>query len=267
MAVFYRKAYREPLILRPLPARPRSLAAGWSLRIALLAPMLALVSLGAHAAGIVDTPTFLVLLDCVGLIALFGLLLVFLALRSLWLKGTRGGRQAITALIVTILTLAPYMAAAAAWVSYPRQADVSTDFADPPLRAVELRGGAADHAALVAGGLGDGYPTLAGRRFKAPPDVIEQTLQTVAAKQGWTLVGRRGRIGADDELDYEYAYRIPVLAIPGSVVVRILDEGDTSFVDIRARTDFVSHDLGWNARLIDAFMGDLDFELIGIVDP
>lgn len=34
---------------------------------------------------------------------------------------------------------------------------------------------------------------------------------------------------------------------------------------MRARTDYVTHDLGWNARLIDRYLKALDFDLIGIV--
>jgi hypothetical protein len=48
--------------------------------------------------------------------------------------------------------------------------------------------------------------------------------------------------------------------------LRLADEGDTSFVDMRARTHFVPHDLGWNARLIEQYLKTLDFELIGIVE-
>lgn len=256
---------REPLILRPLPGRKRSLAAGWSLRFSIFAPVLGIVSIIAHLAGVVDTPTFFVLVNCVLALALIGLVLIVVAFRSLWLYGTRGGRRASWALFLTLLTLLPFCLYAFAWIAAPHQSDVSTDVVDPPLLVEETNAPGGNPAALVASRLKDGYPHLSGRRFKAPPDAIEETILRTAEKQGWTLVSRRGRIGADDELYFEFSYMIPVLAIPGSVVLRLSDEGDTSFVDMRARTEYVTHDLGWNARLIDRYLKALDFDLIGIV--
>jgi hypothetical protein len=256
---------REPLILRPLPERRRSLAAGWSLRFSIFAPVLAVVSLIAHNAGIVNTPTFFVLADCVVALALLALVLIVVALRSLWVHGMRGGHKAIWALFFTLATLAPFCVVLFSWIVLPHQNDVSTDIVDPPLLVGETLSSDGNPAALVAAQLQNGYPHLNGRRFKAPPEAIEETILKTAEKQGWRLVSRRGRIGADDELYFEFAYTIPVLAVPGSVVLRLADEGDTSFVDMRARTDFVTHDLGWNARLIDHYLKALDFDLIGIV--
>ena len=256
---------REALILRPLPDRKRSSAARWSLRLATFAPILAVVTLIAHNMGVVETPSFFTLIACVFTLAVFSLVLIFVALRSLWVHGKKGGRRATWALFLTLLTLAPFAFAAVGWIARPHQSDVSTDVVDPPLLAEEMRLSDDDPAAIVAGQLNDGYPHLNGRRFKAPPEAIEQTILETAEKQGWTLVSRRGRIGADDELYFEFAYSIPVLALPGSVVLRLADEGDTSFVDMRARTEHVTHDLGWNAWLIDRYLKALDFDLIGIV--
>lgn len=258
--------HRERLILRPLPARQRSRSAAWALRFALFAPVLAMVSLLAHYLAIVDTPTFLVLAGCVVVIALVGMVLIFVAFNSLWLKGTKGGRQAIGALFLAILMLAPYTVAATAFFSKPFQSDVSTDLVDPPLFAEDMRLSDADPMAIAAGHLRDGYPELSGRRYKAPPEAIEETILAVADTRGWKLISRRGRIGADDELFFEFSYRVPVLGIPGAVVLRLADEGDTSFIDMRARTLYVPHDLGWNARLIDQYLKTLDYELIGIVE-
>ncbi|MFZ2101486.1 MAG: DUF1499 domain-containing protein [Oricola sp.] len=266
MAILSFRRYREPMILRPLPTRPRSRSAGWALRVAVFAPILAIVSIVAHRSGFVDTPTFLVLAGCVAAVGLLGLFLIFVAMRSLWSKGTKGGRQAIWALFFTILTLTPFVFVGIGFFAYPYQNDVSTDLVDPPLLAVETRLSQADPQAIAAGRLHDGYPGLTGRRYKAPPDAIEATILEVAEAQGWTLLSRRGRLGADDEMFFEFSYMIPVIGIPGSIVLRLTDEGDTSFIDMRARMDFVPHDLGWNARLIEAYLKALDFELIGIVE-
>ncbi|QKV18791.1 DUF1499 domain-containing protein [Oricola thermophila] len=266
MAFLATRHHRERLVLRPLPERKRSRSAVWSLRVAGFAPVLAGVSLLAHNIGMVDTPAFLVLGACVAIIALVGLVVIAAALRSLWMKGTKGGRSVIAALFFSIVTLTPYAIGTAAFFANPRQNDVSTDLVDPPLMESEARLTAVNPLAVVAADLRDGYPELSGRRYKAPPEAIEQTILAVAEARGWQLVSRRGRISADDELFFEFSYRVPVLAIPGVIVIRLADEGDTSFVDMRARTGHVPHDLGWNARLIASYLTALDFELVGIVE-
>jgi uncharacterized membrane protein len=258
--------YREPLILRPLPERHWSRSAMWSVRFAVFAPILAVIAVLAHRSGIIETPAFLTLVACVAGIAIVGVILIFAALRSLWLNGKKGGRYTIWALFFSILTLAPFTAGTIAYLAKPHQNDVSTDLVDPPLFRSEDRLTGANPSPIVAGYLRDGYPELTGRRYKAPPEAILETIQEVAAGFGWTLVSRRGRIGADDELFFEFSNRTPVIYMPGSVVLRLADEGDTSFVDVRARTDYVSHDLGWNADLIARYLKALDFELIGIVE-
>ena len=87
---------------------------------------------------------------------------------------------------------------------------------------------------------------------------------SVAETYGWGLVSRRGRIGADDELHFEFSNRVPVIGLPGEVILRISDEGDTSFVDFRGRLPQLPHDLGWNAMLADRYLRTLDYELVGV---
>jgi MFS family permease len=265
MALFGSRHYREPLRLRPLPTRQRSRSAIWALRFAVLAPILLAVSAIAHHSDAIETSAFVVLLAFVVAIAMIGVFFISVSLHSLWTRGRKGGRNVIGAIFLTIVTLGPFIAGGIAGVVFPLQNDVSTDLVDPPLFREEASLTGANPLPIVAGFLKDGYPELTGRRYKASPEAIEQTILRVAERFGWKAVTRRGRIGADDLLDFEFSYRVPILHFPGSVILRITDEGDTSFVDVRSRVDYVPHDLGWNAWLIERYLTVLDFELIGIV--
>lgn len=55
-----------------------------------------------------------------------------------------------------------------------------------------------------------------------------------------------------------------VLGIPQDVLVRLSEEEETTFVDMRAATRDGDHDLGLNAELITRFLRDLDVRLLGI---
>jgi len=62
----------------------------------------------------------------------------------------------------------------------------------------------------------------------------------------------------------QYRTRTLVLGIPQDVLVRLSEEEETTFVDMRAATRDGEHDLGLNAELIRTFLQDLDLQLLGI---
>lgn len=70
----------------------------------------------------------------------------------------------------------------------------------------------------------------------------------------------------DDGLDvlFQAVHRSPVFGLSSDVVVRLTEEAETTFVDIRIAARFGSHDLGAGAALAEAFFDELDRTLIGI---
>jgi len=52
------------------------------------------------------------------------------------------------------------------------------------------------------------------------------------------------------------------LRFPVDAVVRMTDEGDATYVDMRSASQFGQHDLGDNARRIDDFLSDLDAAML-----
>lgn len=230
----------------------------------MFAPFLGVVSVVAHRARLIEVDAFSLLFWFVFALALFALLLVFSALRSLWVRGKKGGRRASWALFFCVLVLSPY-----AWMgferwSFPDQADTSTDVVIPPLFLDELRTIEGDARAIVAAALNDGYPELEGQRFRADMENVYTTLEEVARLRGLELQERRGRIGANDEIFLEYRWYSPIIRWPHEAVFRLTDEGDTTFVDIRSRSLQTDHDRGTNMRMIRLLQVELDYALIGV---
>lgn len=62
----------------------------------------------------------------------------------------------------------------------------------------------------------------------------------------------------------QYRTRTLVLGVPQDILVRLSEEEETTFVDMRAATRDGDHDLGLNAELIRDFLRDLDIRLLGI---
>lgn len=62
----------------------------------------------------------------------------------------------------------------------------------------------------------------------------------------------------------QYRARTLVLGIPQDVLIRLSEEEQTTFVDMRAATRDGEHDFGINADLIRSFLRDLDLQLLGI---
>ncbi|MCP4315069.1 MAG: DUF1499 domain-containing protein [Hyphomicrobiales bacterium] len=58
--------------------------------------------------------------------------------------------------------------------------------------------------------------------------------------------------------------RSPVFGFASDVSIRLSEEAETTFVDMRSVSRFGPHDLGTNARIIDGFLSALDAELVGI---
>ena len=55
-----------------------------------------------------------------------------------------------------------------------------------------------------------------------------------------------------------------MLGIPLDILVRLSEEEETTFVDMRSATRDGDHDLGLNASVIRTFLHDLDVRLLGI---
>ncbi len=249
--------------MRPLPRRMPSKSAKWALRLAIFLPVLAVLCILAHRSGSIDTPSFLALLVAIALFAIIALVFVIAAFRSLWVNGKRGGRRATWALFIVAIIGAPYLYAAALSLNRPDVADVSTNLINPPVFQAEIQLYGENADTIIAGGLRDGYPEITGRRYNATADAILTLVQDLGAERNWIVTSRQGRVGANDELLIEFSRKSIVLGMPGEVIARVSDEGETTYLDLRSRSLFLNHDLGSNAAIVRSLIADIDFEMVG----
>lgn len=58
--------------------------------------------------------------------------------------------------------------------------------------------------------------------------------------------------------------RTPIFGFTSDISIRLSEEAETTFVDMRSQSRFGPHDLGTNAQIIAGFLRALDTELVGI---
>ena len=245
--------------------RRQSRAARWSMPPSVFAPVLAGVAILAHRFGPLSEQNFiLVLLAALGLAAAGGLL-AMLGLRSLWRDAAIGGRRSALALLFCLPVLAP--AAAAVWLSQTTAhlSDIATDPQDPPRFSV---------LASSAPGMNKNepprvnpvlqrqyYPDVTGRRYQLSADGIAAQVSALAAQFGWVLASVGPVAQSNGEWIIEATVTTAILGFKDDVVIRVTDEGETTYVDMRSASRFGAADLGANARRIVAFMNALDLRL------
>ncbi|MEM1375956.1 MAG: DUF1499 domain-containing protein [Pseudomonadota bacterium] len=253
--------------VRNLPDRRPSATAVWALRFAVFTPIFAFAGIVAHRVGLVETPAFGNLIIATVALTVFTLLLIVIGLARLWTFGTMGGRRLIGAIMCVSFIAVPLAPGFYRMSALPGVTDVSTDLVTPPVfrREISEFGGRA--SAIVAGALEDGYSDLAGRRYNSPVDTILATAVATGEGLGWDEIRTRGRVGADDVISIEFEHVSLILGMPVDIVVRMTDEGDTTFIDVRSRSRFFDHDLGSNAERIVSYLDALDFALIGVAQP
>lgn len=62
----------------------------------------------------------------------------------------------------------------------------------------------------------------------------------------------------------QYTFRSMILGVRHDVLIRLVEEEETTFVDLRAATRDGQHDLGLDADLVKRFLRELDVSLLGI---
>lgn len=250
-----------------LSSRRVSSAAEWARRLSAFSLVLFATAGVGHRYRLVETEAFLWTLALVGGLAVCGLVLAAAGFVRLWRHGDRAGRAALAAVALSALVLVPYAAAAWLYVRLPALTDLSTDLDEPPRFSVapNLRDGRMNRVAAItpeaAAAQMHAYPDIAGRRLDATPDRVLAALAPVVAARGWRVRGQMPTSAQAPEVSIEMEAPSWLLRLPADAVVRLSDEGETTFVDMRIAVRYGPHDLGANARRIRGFMADLAAEL------
>lgn len=232
--------------------RQRSVSARWSIRCAIFALALMAVAVLLHRFGQIETGAFLSVLALVALIAALGLVLSMAGLTGLWLHGYAGGRRAAAALALCVVTLSPFGFALYKAATLPSLADISTDLADPPQFAQAGPSGLKPELQSAA------YPDVTGRRYSIAGESLLALVERQVSVAGWRIIDRRGNLGAAGEMLLEAEVTTPIMGFKDRIVIRITDEGETGYIDMRSKSGFGNYDIGANAARIVKFMQALD---------
>lgn len=252
-----------PMRIVPYVETRGSYAAPWARRAAMLSFTTLLVGLLAHWLKIMATPAFFWTMALVAALALCALALAAIGLPKVWNRGYRGGRDIVVAAVFGSIVLAPFAVAAGWAFTHPPLTDISTDLDDPPLFLEAIQGRSADMNPILTAGEEwkveqlDAYPNVAGRRYDVPIENVRAAAERTFDARGWGILGPY-IVGTGTEFNMETIVYSPVLALPSDVVVRLIEEGDATFVDMRSASRFGETDFGQNADLIQSFLKDLD---------
>jgi len=259
--------------------RSHSRAARWSPRFGAWAIIWLFVIIVCHRFDIIDTEIFLISMGLGLGLALGGLALAIKGFADLWSYGDKGGRASIKGVIVSLITLMPFMLAGTLWLVMPPFYDISSDPDNPPPYLAANR----PHNALPP--LADfhqqaelqqeSWPDLSGRRYEISPDSIIKAIEAVIEENGWeepnqindlerfTAAGAKGKTALEDsEIFLTTIMRVPVLGFASDVVIRVRDEDEATLVDMRVTSRNLSHDFGFGAYSIISFMQALDREVL-----
>ena len=256
-----------------LAERRSSRSALWAARLSTFSAVLFVVAGLGHRLGLVETTGFFWVLGSVAALALAALVLATAGFFQLWTYGARGGPSAARAVIVGLLVLSPFLVSAWRVYAFPTLSDISTDVTDPPPldAAALLRTGdmnpvapiSADNAALQA----DAYPDVTGRRYPLSADRVQELAAALVTGNGWTFTTPPSPpMGGSDGM-IEALAKTAILAFPVDISIRVTDEGETSYVDMRSASRYGRHDLGDNAARIAGFLTALDAAVAGAAAP
>lgn len=139
------------------------------------------------------------------------------------------------------------------------------------------------------------YPRLQSRRYPAGPERVLEAVRIIIDDNEWLLTGSQGipelksnsetentteladnstetdedepleeNIETPDDIYIEVLERTLIFGFENDIVIRIVSEDRNTLVDVRSSARWGKHDFGYNAKLIEGFLQQLDAALLGI---
>ncbi|WP_332065924.1 DUF1499 domain-containing protein [Bartonella sp. CB189] len=242
-----------------------SRAAIWSPRFGVLAFFLLLFSVLLQRFSIIYVTDFIVLITISSFFVIISLFLSVKALYSLWTYGAKGGMQAFKGIVYSLITTTPLVLFWGLWFTFPSIYDVSTDTQKPPAFFHHIRPGGAlpiktiliEQTTLQT----SKWPEMSGRRYDGSPDNIRKSILNVLDNYGWPVVAQRE---FKNDLYIATKAKTPYLGFISDIMIRLTNEENTTFVDMRSSSRYMPKDFGANATFIIDFMNALDTEIASI---
>ncbi len=251
---------------------------------------LLVAAVALHRFSLIQQPDLVLLVTLSAGFAALALLLSAKTFYNLWRSGDAGGRRALRASFLAVLTLVPPALVLVQISAAPRIHDISTDLensvefntvmenvpdllqAHQPnfrirmLSYLELDDLTAQNS-LSTDAVPDmlqqisAYPEVSGRQYDSAQDHVLKAVLKVMKEQGITVTGSAGVAGEDIDVSVEGVAKTLILGLRSDLAVRLRDEAEQTTVDMRAVSRYGRYDLGFNAALIENFFSALDLEM------
>ena len=260
------------LVLITEEVQHASLAARLGRWLAHFAFVLLVTATVAHRFLGLDTPAYVAVGAMVPMIAITAIIFGFLGLGRFWIDDVPGIGMSVWAIFLSASLLVPY-----GWLGWqasttPMLHDIATDLIDPPQlesaereRAGDFMNPVLPFTAEQRRQIATAYPQVHARRYARPAADVEAKVAELIAEYGWTPYPPAPVPEDWPERTFEARAKTLIAGYPIDVAVRVIDEGDGAFVDMRSSSVYGRHDLGDNAARIAGFLDDLDRRVNEIV--
>lgn len=276
--------------IRRKTSRRQSRTARYAPACANIGFCLLVAAVALHRFSMIQQPDLVLLVTLSAGFAALALLLSAKTFYNLWRNGDAGGRRALRASFLAVLTLVPPALVLVQISAAPRIHDISTDLensvefntvmenvpdllqAHQPNFRIRMLSylGLDDLTAqnsLSTDAVPDmlqqisAYPEVSGRQYDSAQDHVLKAVLKVMKEQGITVTGSAGVAGEDIDVSVEGVAKTLILGLRSDLAVRLRDEAEQTTVDMRAVSRYGRYDLGFNAALIENFFNALDLEM------
>jgi Protein of unknown function (DUF1499) len=264
---------------RPFTEDPVSRLAIWARRIALFSLAATFIAVIIVRSGALDIVPALSTLAGALVLACVAILLAFGAGISIWREGLRGGRQAVTALLIGFALIAYPLYLGIKARHLPAIYDITTDPIDPPQFDAIARLRPRDANPVTYAGLyaaeqqHNAYSDIEPDETNSSAQEAYEAAMKVIIKRKWRVVDARSPLAAlpgpaprniaaqastaRDGL-IEAVARTPILGFRDDVVVRVRPTVDGARIDVRSASRYGRNDLGANAARVRNLLDDID---------
>ncbi|MBV2142598.1 DUF1499 domain-containing protein [Falsochrobactrum sp. TDYN1] len=247
--------------------RRQSRSAIWALRFGMFSTVLLALGFFIHRFWVLETPDFVLVAGLSGVLALLALLCAVKGFRNLWINGDKGGARSFWGGFLAFVVLLPLCIAGGLWYGSPPLYDLATDFQAPPQFPAQMPERLPRMNSITAGMQSEilaqisAYPDVLGRRYQAAPDRVAQGVATALKAFGWTQISRDSPSAQQNMIRFAATAHSFILGLKSDVVIRLLDEGETTYVDMRSLSRYGKRDMGLNAAFITQFLAELEGEV------
>jgi uncharacterized protein (DUF1499 family) len=246
---------------------PPSRLANWSRGLAAFALLVALFAVILTRGEFVEAIPGVVVLGAALLLAVLAILFALGAFVIIWFNGNPGTGRGLAGVAISLALLAYPGFVVARGYPWPKLADVSTDFADPPrfeaIARVRPRG--ANPIQYPGGEIAlrqrAAYPDIAPLEVAATAEEAYRAALEVVKERKWLVIDARPPQANRRDGRVEVVTRTPVMGFRDDVVIRVRPSSSGALVDLRSASRYGAYDFGSNARRVRSLREDIEEEV------